>query len=148
MIKSVNFSLLSDIESCAKNAKIDWKLDARQNGKLIKSRVYLRNQTGNESISQIVLLIDDSNNVAYPLIFAAGQQKFEDVRNKIKDQEGIEELTPAEYEEIHEPGEGNAPRAYKLDNVFKFCNTTITQWTNEIFMHILKLINVQKNIVF
>lgn len=147
-IKFANFALLSSINNAMKEEGLDWRLEKIQRGKHMLSRVYLRNGTDIEDIAHTLLYIDTDNNIVYPVILAKGDERYEDLRNKITDQAFVTELSDDEYEEI---GEKNRKRnyAYKVNDVYKIVNCGSTNdWMKAIITQVKDVLNVMKNIVF
>ena len=147
-IKFANFDLLNAINNAMKEEGLDWRLEKIQRGKHMLSHIYLRNGTGIEDIAHTRLYIDTDNNIVYPVILAKGVECYEDLRNKITDQEFVTELSDDEYEEI---GEKNWKRnyAYKVNYVYKIVNCGSTNdWMKAIITQVKDVLNVMKNIVF
>lgn len=147
-IKFANFALLSSINNAMKEEGLDWRLEKIQRGKHMLSHVYLRNGTDIEDIAHTSLYIDTDNNIVYPVILAKGDERYEDLRNKITDQANVTELSDDEYVEI---GEKNRKRnyAYKVNDVYKIVNCGSTNdWMNAIITQVKDVLKVMKNIVF
>lgn len=147
-IKFANFALLNSINNAMREEGLDWRLEKIQRGKHMLSHVYLRNNTDTEDIAHTLLYIDTDHNIVYPVILAKGAECYEDLRNKITDQEYVTELSEDEYEEI---GEKNRKRnyVYKVNDVYKIVNCGSTnEWMKEIITQVKAVLNVMKNIVF
>lgn len=147
-IKFANFDLLSSINNAMKEEGLDWRLEKIQRGKHMLSHVYLRNGTDIEDIAHTLLYIDTDHNIVYPVILAKGDERYEDLRNKITDQAFVTELSDDEYEEI---GEKNRKRnyAYKVNDVYKIVNCGSTNdWMKAIITQVKDVLKVMKNIVF
>jgi hypothetical protein len=147
-IKFANFALLNSINNAMREEGLDWRLEKIQRGKHMLSHIYLRNSTDIEDIAHTLLYIDTDHNIVYPVILAKGAECYEDLRNKITDQEYVTELSDDEYEEI---GEKNRKRnyAYKVNYVYKIVNCGSTnEWMKEIITQVKAVLNVMKNIVF
>ena len=147
-IKFANFALLNSINNAMKEEGLDWRLEKIQRGKHMWSHVYLRNSTDTEDIAHTSVYIDTDHNIVYPVIWAKGDERYEDLRNKITDQANVTELSDDEYEEI---GEKNRKRnyAYKVNDVYKIVNCGSTNdWMNAIITQVKDVLNVMKNIVF
>ena len=147
-IKFANFALLSSINNAMKEEGLDWRLEKIQRGKHMLSHIYLRNGTGIEDIAHTLLYIDTDHNIVYPVILAKGDERYEDLRNKITDQAFVTELSDDEYEEI---GEKNRKRnyAYKVNDVYKIVNCGSTNdWMKAIIAQVKDVLKVMKNIVF
>ena len=147
-IKFANFALLSSINNAMKEEGLDWRLEKIQRGKHMLSHVYLRNSTDTEDIAHTSLYIDTDHNIVYPVIWAKGDERYEDLRNKITDQTNVTELSDAEYEEIGEKNR-KSNYAYKVNDVYKIVNCGSTNdWMNAIITQVKDVLNVMKNIVF
>ena len=147
-IKFANFALLNSINNAMREEGLDWRLEKIQRGKHMLSHVYLRNNTDTEDIAHTLLYIDTDHNIVYPVILAKGAECYEDLRNKITDQEYVTELSDDEYEEI---GEKNRKHnyAYKVNYVYKIVNCGSTnEWMKAIINQVKDVLNVMKNIVF
>ena len=147
-IKFANFDLLNSINNAMKEEGLDWRLEKNQRGQHMLSHIYLRNGTGIEDIAHTLLYIDTDNNIVYPVILAKGVECYEDLRNKITDQEFVTELSDDEYEEI---GEKNWKRnyAYKVNYVYKIVNCGSTnEWMKVIITQVKNVLSVMKDIVF
>ena len=104
--------------------------------------------TGDEQATRIYTFIDDKTNSISVGIWCNGADKFETLRQKITDQEGVAELTPAEYQTIGESGEGRKPRVYKIGQ-FKFFNSYSTdRMIDDVFEQIKIIAKVMANIVY
>ena len=147
-IKFANFALLSSINNAMKEEGLDWRLEKIQRGKHMLSHVYLRNSTDTEDIAHTSLYIDTDHNIVYPVIWAKGDERYEDLRNKITDQANVTELSDAEYEEIGEKNR-KSNYSYKVNDVYKIVNCGSTNdWMNAIITQVKDVLNVMKNIVF
>lgn len=147
-IKFANFALLNSINNAMKEEGLDWRLEKIQRGKHMWSHIYLRNSTDTEDIAHTSLYIDTDHNIVYPVIWAKGDERYEDLRNKITDQANVTELSDDEYEEI---GEKNRKRnyVYKVNDVYKIVNCGSTNdWMNAIITQVKDVLRVMKNIVF
>ena len=147
-IKFANFALLSSINNAMKEEGLDWRLEKIQRGKHMLSHVYLRNSTDTEDIAHTSLYIDTDHNIVYPVIWAKGDERYEDLRNKITDQANVTELSDNEYEEIGEKNR-KSNYAYKVNDVYKIVNCGSTNdWMNAIITQVKDVLSVMKNIVF
>ena len=147
-IKFANFALLNSINNAMKEEGLDWRLEKIQRGKHMLSHVYLRNSTDTEDIAHTSLYIDTDHNIVYPVIWAKGDERYEDLRNKITDQTNVTELSDDEYEEIGEKNR-KSNYVYKVNDVYKIVNCGSTNdWMNAIITQVKDVLNVMKNIVF
>ena len=147
-IKFANFALLNSINSAMKEEGLDWRLEKIQRGKHMLSHVYLRNSTDTEDIAHTSLYIDTDHNIVYPVIWAKGDERYEDLRNKITDQANVTELSDNEYEEIGEKNR-KSNYAYKVNDVYKIVNCGSTNdWMNALITQVKDVLSVMKNIVF
>ena len=147
-IKFANFALLNSINNAMKEEGLDWRLEKIQRGKHMWSHVYLRNSTDTEDIAHASLYIDTDHNIVYPVIWAKGDERYEDLRNKITDQANVTELSDTEYEEIGEKNR-KSNYVYKVNDVYKIVNCGSTNdWMNAIITQVKDVLNVMKNIVF
>ena len=147
-IKFANFALLNSINSAMKEEGLDWRLEKIQRGKHMWSHIYLRNSTDTEDIAHTSLYIDTDHNIVYPVIWAKGDERYEDLRNKITDQANVTELSDDEYEEIGEKNR-KSNYAYKVNDVYKIVNCGSTNdWMNAIITQVKDVLSVMKNIVF
>ena len=147
-IKFANFALLSSINNAMKEEGLDWRLEKIQRGKHMWSHVYLRNSTDTEDIAHTSVYIDTDHNIVYPVIWAKGDERYEDLRNKITDQANVTELSDDEYEEIGEKNR-KSNYLYKVNDVYKIVNCGSTNdWMNAIITQVKDVLNVMKNIVF
>ena len=147
-IKFANFALLNSINNAMKEEGLDWRLEKIQRGKHMWSHVYLRNSTDIEDIAHTSLYIDTDHNIVYPVIWAKGDERYEDLRNKITDQTNVTELSDNEYEEIGEKNR-KSNYAYKVNDVYKIVNCGSTNdWMNAIITQVKDVLSVMKNIVF
>lgn len=147
-IKFANFALLNSINNAMKEEGLDWRLEKIQRGKHMWSHVYLRNSTDTEDIAHASLYIDMDHNIVYPVIWAKGDERYEDLRNKITDQTNVTELSDDEYEEIGEKNR-KSNYVYKVNDVYKIVNCGSTNdWMNAIITQVKDVLNVMKNIVF
>lgn len=147
-IKFANFALLSSINNAMKEEGLDWRLEKIQRGKHMWSHVYLRNSTDTEDIAHTSLYIDTDHNIVYPVIWAKGDERYEDLRNKITDQANVTELSDDEYEEIGEKNR-KSNYVYKVNDVYKIVNCGSTNdWMNAIITQVKDVLSVMKNIVF
>ena len=147
-IKFANFALLSSINNAMKEEGLDWRLEKIQRGKHMLSHVYLRNSTDTEDIAHTSLYIDTDHNIVYPVIWAKGDERYEDLRNKITDQANVTELSDNEYEEIGEKNR-KSNYAYKVNDVYKIVNCGSTNdWMNALITQVKDVLSVMKNIVF
>ena len=147
-IKFANFALLTTINNAMREEGLDWRLEKIQRGKHMLSHIYLRNGTDIEDIAHTSLYIDTDHNIVYPVIWAKGAERYEDLHNKITDQANVTELSDDEYEEI---GEKNRKRnyVYKVNDVYKIVNCGSTNdWMNAIITQVKDVLKVMKNIVF
>ena len=147
-IKFANFALLNSINNAMKEEGLDWRLEKIQRGKHMWSHVYLRNSTDTEDIAHTSLYIDTDHNIVYPVIWAKGDERYEDLRNKITDQANVTELSDDEYEEIGEKNR-KSNYVYKVNDVYKIVNCGSTNdWMKAIITQVKDVLNVMKNIVF
>lgn len=147
-IKFANFALLNSINNAMKEEGLDWRLEKIQRGKHMWSHVYLRNSTDTEDIAHASLYIDMDHNIVYPVIWAKGDERYEDLRNKITDQTNVTELSDDEYEEIGEKNR-KSNYVYKVNDVYKIVNCGSTNdWMKAIITQVKNVLNVMKNIVF
>ena len=147
-IKFANFALLNSINNAMKEEGLDWRLEKIQRGKHMWSHVYLRNSTDTEDIAHTSLYIDTDHNIVYPVIWAKGDERYEDLRNKITDQANVTELSDNEYEEIGEKNR-KSNYVYKVNDVYKIVNCGSTNdWMNAIITQVKDVLSVMKNIVF
>lgn len=147
-IKFANFALLNSINNAMKEEGLDWRLEKIQRGKHMWSHVYLRNSTDTEDIAHASLYIDMDHNIVYPVIWAKGDERYEDLRNKITDQANVTELSDNEYEEIGEKNR-KSNYVYKVNDVYKIVNCGSTNdWMKAIITQVKDVLNVMKNIVF
>ena len=147
-IKFANFALLNSINNAMKEEGLDWRLEKIQRGKHMWSHVYLRNSTDIEDIAHTSLYIDTDHNIVYPVIWAKGDERYEDLRNKITDQANVTELSDNEYEEIGEKNR-KSNYAYKVNDVYKIVNCGSTNdWMNALITQVKDVLSVMKNIVF
>ncbi len=147
-IKFANFALLNSINAAMKEEGLDWRLEKIQRGKHMWSHVYLRNSTDTEDIAHTSLYIDTDHNIVYPVIWAKGDERYEDLRNKITDQANVTELSDNEYEEIGEKNR-KSNYVYKVNDVYKIVNCGSTNdWMKAIITQVKDVLNVMKNIVF
>ena len=147
-IKFANFALLNSINNAMKEEGLDWRLEKIQRGKHMWSHIYLRNSTDTEDIAHTSLYIDTDHNIVYPVIWAKGDERYEDLRNKITDQANVTELSDDEYEEIGEKNR-KSNYVYKVNDVYKIVNCGSTNdWMKAIITQVKDVLNVMKNIVF
>ena len=147
-IKFANFALLNSINNAMKEEGLDWRLEKIQRGKHMWSHIYLRNSTDTEDIAHASLYIDTDHNIVYPVIWAKGDERYEDLRNKITDQANVTELSDNEYEEIGEKNR-KSNYAYKVNDVYKIVNCGSTNdWMNALITQVKDVLSVMKNIVF
>ena len=147
-IKFANFALLNSINNAMKEEGLDWRLEKIQRGKHMWSHIYLRNSTDIEDIAHTSLYIDTDHNIVYPVIWAKGDERYEDLRNKITDQANVTELSDNEYEEIGEKNR-KSNYAYKVNDVYKIVNCGSTNdWMNALITQVKDVLSVMKNIVF
>ena len=147
-IKFANFALLNSINNAMKEEGLDWRLEKIQRGKHMWSHIYLRNSTDTEDIAHASLYIDTDHNIVYPVIWAKGDERYEDLRNKITDQTYVTELSDDEYEEIGEKNR-KSNYVYKVNDVYKIVNCGSTNdWMKAIITQVKDVLNVMKNIVF
>lgn len=147
-IKFANFALLNSINNAMKEEGLDWRLEKIQRGKHMWSHIYLRNSTDTEDIAHASLYIDMDHNIVYPVIWAKGDERYEDLRNKITDQANVTELSDDEYEEIGEKNR-KSNYVYKVNDVYKIVNCGSTNdWMNAIITQVKDVLSVMKNIVF
>ena len=147
-IKFANFALLNSINNAMKEEGLDWRLEKIQRGKHMWSHIYLRNSTDTEDIAHASLYIDMDHNIVYPVIWAKGDERYEDLRNKITDQTNVTELSDDEYEEIGEKNR-KSNYVYKVNDVYKIVNCGSTNdWMKTIITQVKDVLNVMKNIVF
>lgn len=147
-IKFANFALLNSINNAMKEEGLDWRLEKIQRGKHMWSHVYLRNSTDTEDIAHTSLYIDTDHNIVYPVIWAKGDERYEDLRNKITDQANVTELSDNEYEEIGEKNR-KSNYVYKVNDVYKIVNCgSANDWMKAIITQVKDVLSVMKNIVF
>lgn len=147
-IKFANFTLLNAINNAMKEEGLDWRLEKIQRGKHMWSHIYLRNSTDTEDIAHTSLYIDTDHNIVYPVIWAKGVERYEDLRYKITDQANVTELSEAEYEEIGEKNR-KSNYVYKVNDVYKIVNCGSTNdWMKAIITQVKDVLSVMKNIVF
>lgn len=147
-IKFANFALLNSINNAMKEEGLDWRLEKIQRGKHMWSHIYLRNSTDTEDIAHTSLYIDTDHNIVYPVIWAKGDERYEDLRNKITDQANVTELSDDEYEEIGEKNR-KSNYVYKVNDVYKIVNCGSTNdWMNALITQVKDVLSVMKNIVF
>ena len=147
-IKFANFALLNSINNAMKEEGLDWRLEKIQRGKHMWSHIYLRNNTDKEDIAHASLYIDTDHNIVYPVIWAKGDERYEDLRNKITDQANVTELSDDEYEEIGEKNR-KSNYVYKVNDVYKIVNCGSTNdWMNALITQVKDVLSVMKNIVF
>jgi predicted transglutaminase-like cysteine proteinase len=145
---ALHFALLNSINNAMKEEGLDWRLEKIQRGKHMWSHVYLRNSTDIEDIAHTSLYIDTDHNIVYPVIWAKGDERYEDLRNKITDQANVTELSDDEYEEIGEKNR-KSNYVYKVNDVYKIVNCGSTNdWMKAIITQVKDVLNVMKNIVF
>jgi len=148
MIKFVNFELLTHIRMGMLQNGLDWRLERIQRGKCLWTHVLIKNMTGDENNARVYVYINTDENIMYPVIWVNGADKYEYLRNKVIDQEGINELTDSEYEEIGEKNRDHA-RLYKLDNAVKFGNKGPTyEWIADVVNQVKSLTKVMSNVLY
>lgn len=147
MIKFVNFELLKTLDYKMKAAGIDWRLERAQRGKCLWTHVLIKNLTGDENNARVYVYINTDENVMYPVIWVNGADKYEYLRNKVIDQEGITELSDAEYEALGEKNR-NHSRIYKLDT-FKIVNIGASfEWIESVIEQTKKLTKIMSNVLY
>jgi len=147
MIKFANFKLLQSINNTMAAEGLDWRLEKIQRGKNMWSHVLLRNMTGDEQNAHVMLYIDTESNILYPVINVNGADKFDYLRTKVLDQEGVTELSESEYEEIGEKNHDHC-RLYKIDtSKFTSCGYTY-DWVMTVIEHIKKLLKVMQGVLY
>lgn len=148
MIKFVNFDLLTHIRMGMLQNGLDWRLERIQRGKCLWTHVLIKNMTGDENNARVYVYINTDENIMYPVIWVNGADKYEYLRNKVLDQEGINELTDSEYDTIGEKNRDHA-RLYKLDNVVKFGNNGPTyEWIADVVNQVKRLTKVMSNVLY
>ena len=94
------------------------------------------------------MYINTDENIMYPVIWVNGADKYEYLRNKVIDQEGITELSDSEYEEIGEKNRDHV-RLYKLDDVAKIVNVGPSfEWIEGVIEHTKKLTKIMSNVLY
>lgn len=148
MIKFVNFDLLKTLDYKMKAARFDWRIERIQRGKCLCTHVLIKNMTGDENNARVYLYINNDENIIHPVIWVNGADKYEYLRNKITDQEGITELSDSEYEAIGEKNRDHV-RLYKLDGVSKIVNVGSSfEWIEGVIEHTNKLTKVMSNVLY
>lgn len=148
MIKFVNFKLLAQLNGLMGQAGLDWRMERIQRGKCLLTHVLIKNMTGDENNASVYLYINTDENIIHPVIWVNGADKYEYLRNKVIDQEGITELSDSEYEAIGEKNRDHA-RLYKLDGVSKIVNVGPSfEWIEGVIEHTKKLTKVMSNVLY
>lgn len=148
MIKFVNFELLKTLDYKMKAAGLDWRMERIQRGKCLCTHVLIKNMTGDENNARVYLYINTDENIIHPVICVNGADKYEYLRNKVIDQEGITELSDSEYEAIGEKNRDHV-RLYKLDGVSKIVNVGPSfEWIEGVIEQTKKLTKVMSNVLY
>lgn len=148
MIKFVNFKLLAQLNGLMGQAGLDWRMERIQRGKCLLTHVLIKNMTGDENNARVYVYVNTDENIMYPVIWVNGADKYEYLRNKVIDQEGITELSDSEYEEIGEKNRDHA-RLYKLDGVSKIVNVGPSfEWIEGVIEQTKKLTKVMSNVLY
>ena len=148
MIKFVNFKLLAQLNGLMGQAGLDWRMERIQRGKCLWTHVLIKNMTGDENNARVYVYVNTDENIMYPVIWVNGADKYEYLRNKVIDQEGITELSDSEYEEIGEKNHDHA-RLYKLDGVAKIANCGPSyDWIEGVIEQTKKLTKVMSNVLY
>ena len=148
MIKFVNFELLKTLDYKMKAAGLDWRMERIQRGKCLWTHVFIKNMTGDENNASVYLYINTDENIIHPVIWVNGADKYEYLRNKVIDQEGITELSDSEYEAIGEKNRDHV-RLYKLDGVSKIVNVGPSfEWIEGVIEQTKKLTKVMSNVLY
>ena len=148
MIKFVNFKLLAQLNGLMGQAGLDWRMERIQRGKCLLTHVLIKNMTGDENNARVYVYVNTDENIIHPVIWVNGADKYEYLRNKVIDQEGITELSDSEYEEIGEKNRDHA-RLYKLDGVSKIVNVGPSfEWIEGVIEQTKKLTKVMSNVLY
>lgn len=148
MIKFVNFELLAQLNGLMGQAGLDWRMERIQRGKCLLTHVLIKNMTGDENNARVYVYVNTDENIMYPVIWVNGADKYEYLRNKVIDQEGITELSDSEYEAIGEKNRDHA-RLYKLDGVSKIVNVGPSfEWIEGVIEQTKKLTKVMSNVLY
>lgn len=148
MIKFVNFKLLAQLNGLMGQAGLDWRMERIQRGKCLWTHVLIKNMTGDENNARVYVYVNTDENIMYPVIWVNGADKYEYLRNKVIDQEGITELSDSEYEEIGEKNRDHA-RLYKLAGVAKIANCGPSyDWIEGVIEQTKKLTKVMSNVLY
>ena len=147
MIKFVNFELLKTLDYKMKAAGLDWRMERIQRGKYLWTHVLIKNMTGDENNARVYVYINTDENIMYPVIWVNGADKYEYLRNKVIDQEGVTELSDAEYEELGEKNRDHS-RIYKL-GAFKIVNVGASfEWIESVIEQTKKLTKIMSNVLY
>ena len=142
-IKSMNLSLLKIFEERASMRNLNWTVDKKQNGKLISSKCWVRNGTGNEEFVQACIDVDDESNVAYVYIKCKAHDKTAELQQKLTDMTGVEEINPEMM------GWKSNDKHYVVNSLSKFYNNgNITKWADEIFEHVISCLKIVSEVVY
>lgn len=148
MIKFVNFKLLAQLNGLMGQAGLDWRMERIQRGKCLLTHVLIKNMTGDENNARVYVYVNTDENIIHPVIWVNGADKYEYLRNKVIDQEGITELSDSEYEAIGEKNRDHA-RLYKLDGVSKIVNVGPSfEWIEGVIEQTKKLTKVMSNVLY
>ena len=148
MIKFVNFEFLKTLDYKMKAAGLDWRMERIQRGKCLLTHVLIKNMTGNENNARVYLYINTDENIMYPVIWVDSADKYEYLRNKVIDQEGITELSDSEYEDIGEYIRDHVS-LYKLDDVAKIVNVGPSfEWIEGVIEHTKKLTKIMSSVLY
>lgn len=148
-----NFELLNAVYNAMKAEGLDWRMEAKQRPDIVWSHVLLRNCTDTERDIHLFLYINENTNIIYPVIWVNGAEKFEDIRNRLMDQENVTELSDAEYTEISlaefAKKEHGVINLYKVNGVYKVVNPcSIKDWMSAVITQVKEVLKVVKNFVF
>ena len=147
MIKFVNFELLKTLDYKMKAAGLDWRMERIQRGKCLWTHVLIKNMTGDENNARVYVYVNTDENIMYPVIWVNGADKYEYLRNKVIDQEGITELSDSEYEEIGEKNRDHS-RIYKL-GACKIVNVGASfEWIESVIEQTKKLTKIMSNVLY
>lgn len=147
MIKFVNFKLLAQLNGLMGQAGLDWRMERIQRGKCLWTHVLIKNMTGDENNARVYVYVNTDENIMYPVIWVNGADKYEYLRNKVIDQEGITELSDSEYEELGEKNRDHS-RIYKLDT-FKIVNVGASfEWIEGVIEQTKKLTKIMSNVLY
>lgn len=148
-----NFELLNAVYNAMKAEGLDWRMEAKQRPDIVWSHVLLRNCTDTERDIHLFIYINENTNIIYPVIWVNGTEKFEDIRNRLMDQENVTELSDAEYTEISPAEfakkEHGVINLYKVNSVYKVVNPGSTKdWMSAVITQVKEVLKVVKNFVF